>query len=288
MYESPSPAPRCASRTVAAGLAASLSARSSDRDRDRRLAAWLPTKAPSARFRVGGVSPSSCSSGGCRPSSGGSRCRRWRAVNCAWSRSTFRPGAKGPEVHLPRGLRGRVVAQGLKVDRLQAQLAPGRRRHRLPPLEGRQPPPLEQELGLTLATRDRADGAFVEAGRQGVGLDLGHEAVPIGLLQGLLQRFGLRNEGQAIGFHTCTAYACLSQTANTLSVDHEPAQGKSSTAQPGLKGGDGEAERVRGDCPSNNPAEGQRRRDQRQCGGHLRRPSLVWYGGEHQVLRVHW
>jgi hypothetical protein len=38
-------------------------------------------------------------------------------------------------------------------------------------------PPLEHELGLALAGGDGPDHVLVEAGRQGVGLDLGDESV---------------------------------------------------------------------------------------------------------------
>ena len=88
----------------------------------------------------------------------------------------------------------RVVAQGLEVDRRDAQVAPAGVRHRRPALEGGQAP-LEQELGLALAARDRPHRVGVQARRQGVALDVGDEAMPIGQLQGADQRCGLFSDG---------------------------------------------------------------------------------------------
>jgi hypothetical protein len=63
--------------------------------------------------------------------------------------------------------------------------------------QGRQAP-AQQELGLALAPRDGAHHVLVESGRQRVGLDLGDEAVRIGLLQRAVQRLGLAGWGAGV------------------------------------------------------------------------------------------
>ena len=80
------------------------------------------------------------------------------------------------------------------VFRRAASAAAFGQRHRTPALQRGQAP-FQQEFGFALALRDRAHRAFVQARRQGVGFDVRHEAVAVGLLQGPGQRLGLFNVG---------------------------------------------------------------------------------------------
>src|SRR5690606_10768590 len=73
-------------------------------------------------------------------------------------------------------LRGRVVADGLEVDRLDFQVVPGRLRHLQPGPVGLQPE-LEHPFRLLLLGRETTDDVLVEAGREGFRLDLRLEAV---------------------------------------------------------------------------------------------------------------
>ena len=96
----------------------------------------------------------------------------------------------------------RVVRQRLQVDRRDLQVRPVRQLHGLPALERRQAP-VQQKLGLVLLAGDGADGVFIQARRQRVGLDVGDKAVLVAALkrlrQGSVLRFVLAGDGRAGG-----------------------------------------------------------------------------------------
>ena len=74
------------------------------------------------------------------------------------------------------GARRGVVRDRLVIDRGDLHVSPMRLGH-LQPVAQRLEPPLRQEGGLVLFTRDQPHDALVQPGRDGVGLDIGHEAM---------------------------------------------------------------------------------------------------------------
>ena len=73
-------------------------------------------------------------------------------------------------------LRRGVINDVLVIDRLVLDVLPGRLLHRQPEAE-RLEPPLEHPFRLFLLLRNQADDVLVQPFRNGVGLDVGDEAV---------------------------------------------------------------------------------------------------------------
>ena len=85
--------------------------------------------------------------------------------------------------------RRRIVAERLEVDGRVGHVRPGRLDHGCPGPE-RPEAPLQHPLGFALARGNGPDDVFVQAFRQGVGLDLGHEAVLVFLCREFLDGLG--------------------------------------------------------------------------------------------------
>ncbi len=83
-------------------------------------------------------------------------------------------------------LRRRVVADVLEVDPRILDVRPGRLGHGEPVPVGLQPK-LEQPLRLVLLARDEPDHVLAQPFRHHVRLDVGHEAVLVGLIDQVLQ-----------------------------------------------------------------------------------------------------
>ena len=77
----------------------------------------------------------------------------------------------------------RPIGRALVVDRRDVELGPIRRLHLLPGAERLQPP-VEQPFRLAFLGRDVAHRVLIEAGRRGLGLDLGDETVFVALVEG--------------------------------------------------------------------------------------------------------
>src|SRR5207302_1179399 len=114
-----------------------------------------------------------------------------------------------------------IIARRLKIDRRELDLGPFRLGHLAPGAE-RGEAPLEQPFGLGLLSRDEPHRVLVEAGRRGIGFDLGDEAVFVALMRERADRL-LGVEGGAHRARVLAVSRTASPRGARLLARREPA-----------------------------------------------------------------